>query len=269
MDAKDREAAYVGDACWPCCPGEIADARLVVRSGAAPDAGDPHAAAAGLVDMGLGDGAAAHRQGPLDRPGRAGDLRRQRDHGRVGKDARSRGAGAPSWRDRGPDCACPFKGTRRGGWRVRCQVDPSQHTARDVGDEPLMLAGQAPVWISRDRAAKARRRRPWPARRSWSWTTGHQNPSLRKALSRVVVDGETRDDDWPFGDGVVFPLWPYARAPARRSRARRAVVLLLAADLPEGGSHAGAATGGTAASWWPGWRPSSHRPAGPGGLRPA
>jgi tetraacyldisaccharide 4'-kinase len=37
---------------------------------------------------------------------------------------------------------------------------------------------------------------------------GHQNPSLKKSLSLVVVDGETRDGEWPFGDGAVFPAGP-------------------------------------------------------------
>ncbi len=37
---------------------------------------------------------------------------------------------------------------------------------------------------------------------------GHQNPSVAKALSLVVVDGETRDGEWPFGDGRVFPAGP-------------------------------------------------------------
>src|SRR3974390_2490331 len=37
---------------------------------------------------------------------------------------------------------------------------------------------------------------------------GHQNPSVRKALSLVVVDGETRDGEWPFGDGAVVPAGP-------------------------------------------------------------
>ena len=50
---------------------------------------------------------------------------------------------------------------------------------------------------------------------------GHQNPSLKKSLSLIVVDGETRGGEWPFGDGSVFPVGPYARASGRRAEARR------------------------------------------------
>jgi tetraacyldisaccharide 4'-kinase len=61
---------------------------------------------------------------------------------------------------------------------------------------------------------------------------GHQNPSLKKALSLVVVDGETRNNEWPFGDGAVFPAGPM-REPLAVGLARAdAVVLLLPADLP-------------------------------------
>jgi tetraacyldisaccharide 4'-kinase len=62
---------------------------------------------------------------------------------------------------------------------------------------------------------------------------GHQNPSLRKALSLVVVDGETRGGEWPFGDGAVFPAGPL-REPLKRGLERAdAVVLMLPADVTE------------------------------------
>ena len=110
------------------------------------------------------------------------------------------------------------------------KVDPKAHTAADVGDEPLMLAGSAPVWIARDRAAGARAA-PAAGVQVLVMDDGHQNPRLRKTLSLVVVDGETRDGEWPFGDGAVFPAGPM-REPLAAGLARAdAVVLLLPADL--------------------------------------
>ena len=110
------------------------------------------------------------------------------------------------------------------------RVDPARHTAAEVGDEPLMLARDLAVWVSRDRAAGARAA-------SGAGTTlivmddGHQNPDVAKTLSLVVVDGETRDDEWPFGDGRVFPAGPM-REPLKTGLARAdAAIVLLPADL--------------------------------------
>ncbi len=110
------------------------------------------------------------------------------------------------------------------------RVDPALHSAPDVGDEPLMLSQDAPAWISRDRPAGARAARDAGAT-VVVMDDGHQNPSLRKALSLVVVDGETRDDEWPFGDGSVFPSGPM-REPLKAGLARAdAVILLLPFDV--------------------------------------
>lgn len=110
------------------------------------------------------------------------------------------------------------------------KVDHATHGAADVGDEPLMLAGDGPVWVSQDRLAGARAAAEAGAQ-AIVMDDGHQNPSLKKALSLVVVDGETRNGEWPFGDGAVFPAGPM-REPLRAGLDRAdAVIVLLPADV--------------------------------------
>jgi tetraacyldisaccharide 4'-kinase len=111
------------------------------------------------------------------------------------------------------------------------QVDPARHVGGDVGDEPLMLARDFPVWVARDRAAGARAAAAAGAE-VVVMDDGHQNPSVKKALSLVVIDGETRGGEWPFGDGRVFPAGPM-REPLANGLARAdAAIVLLPADMP-------------------------------------
>lgn len=110
------------------------------------------------------------------------------------------------------------------------RVDADRHSAADVGDEPLMLAQDHPMWISRDRPAGARAAVAAGAQ-ALVLDDAHQNPALKKTASVVVVDGETRNGDWPFGDGSVVPAGPM-REPLATGLARAdAVVVLLPADL--------------------------------------
>jgi tetraacyldisaccharide 4'-kinase len=112
------------------------------------------------------------------------------------------------------------------------QVDPKHHTAKDVGDEPMMLAREAPIWISADRVAGAKAAAVAGAKLV-VMDDGHQNPDLAKTLSLVVVDGETRDNVWPIGDGSVFPSGPL-REPLAVGLARAdAVILMLPSDVAE------------------------------------
>ena len=121
-----------------------------------------------------------------------------------------------------------YGGSERGPLRV----DLARHTAPEVGDEPLMLAGDLPVWIARDRAAGARVAADAGAK-VIVMDDGHQNPSVAKALSLVVIDGETRGGEWPFGDGRVFPAGPM-REPLAAGLARAdAAIVLLPADLAQ------------------------------------
>jgi tetraacyldisaccharide 4'-kinase len=112
------------------------------------------------------------------------------------------------------------------------RVDPAVHTAAEVGDEPLMLAHDFPVWVAHDRAEGAKAAADAGAE-AIVMDDGYQNPAVKKALSLVVVDGETRHDLWPFGDGRVFPAGPM-REPLAAGLARAdAVLILLPDDLAE------------------------------------
>ncbi len=100
------------------------------------------------------------------------------------------------------------------------QVDLDAHSASDVGDEPMLLAGSAPAWISRDRPQGAQAAVGGGADLI-VMDDGHQNPTLKKDLSIVVVDGIT---GW--GAGQVFPAGPL-REPVAEGLARADAVIVM------------------------------------------
>ena len=87
------------------------------------------------------------------------------------------------------------------------KVDPSMNTAAEVGDEPLMLAQDAEFWVANDRAEGLRAIEVTPVR-AVVLDDAHQNIKIAKDLHILVVDGNTADGAWPFGDGGVCPYGP-------------------------------------------------------------
>jgi tetraacyldisaccharide 4'-kinase len=99
------------------------------------------------------------------------------------------------------------------------RVDAAKHAAADVGDEPLLLARAAPVIVSRDRVPGADAARAAGAS-VIVMDDGFQNPSLRKDLSLIVIDGSRG-----LGNGQVFPAGPL-RAPLATQVGRTDLLLV-------------------------------------------
>uniref|UniRef100_UPI00260A9006 tetraacyldisaccharide 4'-kinase n=1 Tax=Ferrovibrio sp. TaxID=1917215 RepID=UPI00260A9006 len=93
------------------------------------------------------------------------------------------------------------------------RVDPSRHTAADVGDEALLLSAAAPTWIGRDRPAAARAAAAAGAGCIIA-DDAHQSYALARRLSLLVVDG-----GYGFGNGRLLPAGPL-REPVEEGLAR-------------------------------------------------
>ena len=116
--------------------------------------------------------------------------------------------------------------TRGYGGSLAGPVMVSQNDdAARVGDEALLLANIAPTILAADRAAGA-----WIATADVIvMDDGHQNFTLAKTLSVVVVDGETG-----FGNGLMIPAGPL-REPVAHGLARAdAVVIMGGGDVALG-----------------------------------
>ena len=107
------------------------------------------------------------------------------------------------------------------------RVDPVKQTAAEVGDEPLMLAQRAPFMIAKDRAAGLRSLED--EAKIVIVDDAHQNLQIAKDLHVLVVDGDTQNGAWPFGDGGICPYGPL-REPFDEGLARADIVVLWMPD---------------------------------------
>ncbi len=107
-----------------------------------------------------------------------------------------------------------------GKLRGPVRVDPTRHSATEIGDEPLMMAASLPVVVSRERADGV------PLARAQGASVilmddGFQNPSVAKDVSLIVIDG-----DRGLGNGRVLPAGPL-RAPLRPQLARTDALVIV------------------------------------------
>ncbi len=126
----------------------------------------------------------------------------------------------------------PFFVTRGYGGNLQdIQVEPNKHDAAQTGDEPLLLARQAPVIVNRHRFDGAQKAVSLGAD-AIIMDDGFQNPALHKDISFIVIDGE-----FGLGNGFCIPAGPLREFVSHGVKRAQAVIIVgpdkhnLAADF--------------------------------------
>lgn len=119
----------------------------------------------------------------------------------------------------------PFFLTRGYGGCLRGPLlaDPARHSAKEIGDEPLMLAAHAPVVVSADRAAGACFAAAHGANLILM-DDGLQNPGLHKDIRIIVIDGAMG-----FGNEKMLPAGPL-RQPIKQGLDQGDLFILIGED---------------------------------------
>lgn len=115
----------------------------------------------------------------------------------------------------------PFFVTRGYGGKLQnVMVNNKKHSAREVGDEPLLLSKQAPVVVNANRYLGAK-----SAIKEGAdiiiMDDGFQNPSLYKDLSFLVFDGH-----YGIGNGKIIPAGPLRETFADGIKRADALIIL-------------------------------------------
>jgi len=106
------------------------------------------------------------------------------------------------------------------------RVDPAHHTARDVGDEALLLAERSPTWVSADRLAGATAAIAGGADLI-VMDDGFQNFGLAKDVSLLVFDAKRG-----VGNGMLLPRGPL-REPLGLALVRADALVAMNGPMPQ------------------------------------
>lgn len=104
------------------------------------------------------------------------------------------------------------------------RVNSEEHTAAQVGDEPLMMAQHFPVWVGKNRATSITAAKEADATIALL-DDGLQNPTIAKTTSLLVLDG-----GFGLGNGHILPAGPL-REPLNDALKKCSAALIIGEDM--------------------------------------